>query len=84
VRYGGGPYYPGLEYRDVSGGWLQFKPGTFSGFYRHAVDDVRARGFRVERIVSRVDGWRSPLAQALAGAWGLRNGLAWHWAGSGC
>jgi len=83
VRYGGGPYYAGLENYDVSGGWLQFKFGTFKGFYRHAVDDVTRRGFKVERL-DPVAGWLSPLGQALAGAWGYVNGLRGHWAGAGC
>ena len=83
VRYGGGPYYVGLENHDVSGGWLQFKFGTFKGFYRRAIDDVRQHGFKVERL-DPVAGWLSPLGQALAGAWGYVNGLRGHWAGSGC
>lgn len=84
VRHGGGPYYPGLERHDVSGGWAQFKPGTFAGFYRRAVDDVRSRGFRVKRLEALPDGWLSPLSQALAAAWGRVNGLSRHWVGYGC
>jgi hypothetical protein len=60
---------------------MQFMPGTFSGFVRHAISDVRSRGFIVPESAWS---WYSPLGQALAGAWGLRNGMRHHWAGHGC
>lgn len=62
-------------------GWLQFAPGTFSGFVRHAISDVRSRGYRVPESAWEID---SVLGQALAGAWGITHGMRHHWAGSGC
>lgn len=78
VRYGGGDYYPG--YSGV-GGWLQFMPGTWSGFFSHAAADVKGRGFIVP---DTADSWQSALGQALAGAWGITHGMRHHWAGGGC
>jgi len=63
------------------GGWLQFMPGTWSGFFRNAVADVRARGFIVAETAAS---WYSTLGQALAGAWGITHGMRHHWSGSGC
>lgn len=87
VVHGGAPYYEGAEYDDISSGHLQFKPLTFKGFWRHAVEDLRARGYRVPRYASWVLAWRSATAQALAGAWGYTHGLRSHWfasIGRGC
>lgn len=77
---GWGRWVPNSEGSGV-GGWLQFMPGTFAGFFRHAHDDVTARGFVVPESAAS---WYSPLGQALAGAWGLTNGKSYHWFGSGC
>jgi hypothetical protein len=63
------------------GGWLQFQPSTFVGFFARAEVDVRRRGFRVPRSASSLF---SPLGQALAGAWGIENGMRHHWFGAGC
>ena len=63
------------------GGWLQYVPSTFVGFFARAEADVRRRGFRVPRSASSL---YSPLGQALAGAWAYRNGLSFHWFGRGC
>lgn len=64
-----------------AGGWLQFMHGTFVGFNRHALDDVKKRGFYHPESARS---WYSPLGQALAGAWGYKNGYSYHWEGSGC
>lgn len=63
------------------GGWLQFMPGTWSGFFRNAVADVEARGFKVAETAAS---WYSTLGQALAGAWGITHGMRHHWSGGGC
>jgi hypothetical protein len=63
------------------GGWMQFQPSTFVGFYARALADVRARGYRVPGSAAS---FYSPLGQALAGAWAIRNGMRHHWFGSGC
>jgi hypothetical protein len=62
-------------------GWLQYMPGTFVGFYARAEADARRKGFRVD---PRARSLYSPLGQALAGGWALRNGLTHHWVGHGC
>lgn len=77
---GWGRWVPNSQGSGV-GGWLQFMPGTFAGFVARAIVDVRRRGFRVPRSAWS---WYSPLGQALAGAWGVRNGMSHHWHGSGC
>jgi hypothetical protein len=63
------------------GGWLQYVPSTFAGFFARAQVDARRRGFRVPRSAASLF---SPLGQALAGAWAYRNGLSYHWFGRGC
>ena len=71
----------------IVGGWLQFKLPTFKGFFRHAHDVVRSRGYiipRELRAASDIQAWQSPLAQALAGGWAATNGQQGHWVGSGC
>lgn len=77
---GHGRWVPNSQGSGV-GGWLQFMPGTWSGFFRNALSDVTARGFRVPDAAAS---WYSPLGQALAGAWGITHGMRHHWAGSGC
>lgn len=77
---GWGRWVPNSQGSGV-GGWLQFMPGTFSGFVRHAIADVRSRGFLVPESAWS---WYSPLGQALAGAWGVTNGKSHHWVGHGC
>lgn len=64
-----------------AGGWMQFMHGTFSGFNRHALSDVRSRGFQHPRSA---ESWYSPLGQALAGGWAYKRGLTYHWYGGGC
>jgi hypothetical protein len=77
---GHGRWVPNSQGSGV-GGWLQFMPGTWSGFFRHAHAEVSARGFRVP---SSAASWYSPLGQALAGAWGITHGMRHHWVGAGC
>jgi hypothetical protein len=77
---GWGRWVPNSQGSGV-GGWLQFMPGTWSGFYRHAVSDVTRRGFKVPGSSAS---WYSPLGQALAGAWGVTHGMRHHWVGAGC
>ena len=77
---GWGRWVPNSQGSGV-GGWLQFMPGTWAGFFRHAEDDVTSRGFQVP---SSAASWYSPLGQALAGAWGITHGMRHHWAGAGC
>lgn len=83
VGYGGAGFSYSLVENDTVGGNLQFRPSTFKGFYRHALDDVRSRGFRVVEL-DWLSGWRSALGQALAGGWGITHGMRSHWAGRGC
>ena len=77
---GHGRWVPNSQGSGV-GGWLQFMPGTWAGFYRHAVNEVQGRGFVVPSVSAS---WYSPLGQALAGAWGITHGMQHHWAGGGC
>ena len=77
---GHGRWVPNSQGSGV-GGWLQFYPSTFYGFYERARSDVRKRGYRVP---SSASSWYSPLGQALAGGWAITNGMRHHWVGSGC
>ena len=83
VRYGGGGYYSGYEYTDAVGGPMQFRPSTFRGAYRRAIDYTQHKGFVIERQ-DWLEAWLSPLGQALAAGY-LRNvdgSSRWHWAAS--
>lgn len=94
VLYGGRPYYPGAEYARTFHGWmvggyLQYMWPTFRGHYRHGLDSLRARGFRVNLPhPSDVRAWLSPLGQAVAGGWARWSGNdGSHWSashGRGC
>lgn len=64
-----------------AGGWMQFLHGTFQRMWGAAYADVRARGYVVPRSAHS---WYSPLGQALAGAWGVKNGRSHEWYGPGC
>ena len=64
-----------------AGGWLQFMESTFWRMYGAARYDVTSRGFRVP---ASANSWYSPLGQALAGAWAVKNGATGEWSGSGC
>jgi hypothetical protein len=89
VVYGGGPYYPGAEYDRtfhgwMVGGWMQYMWPTFKGHYRHALEELRRRGFRVELPPpSDVRAWLAPLGQALAAGWARWSGNDdSHWSAS--
>ncbi len=77
---GHGPWVPNRGGSGASG-WMQFLSGTFNRMWKAAKDDVTARGFR---LPPGADDWYSPLAQALAGAWGYENGRRGEWYGHGC
>jgi len=64
-----------------AGGPFQYLDGTFSGFSRHAWAAMKARGLRVP-VVYRSKG--SLVGQALTTGWAFRNGLSFHWYGTGC
>lgn len=86
VRYGGGSYYPGYEYTDAVGNWLQFRWSTFKGMFRHALEYAQARGYIIPehlRDSGHVRAWLSPLATAMAGGWARYTGNdASHWSAS--
>jgi hypothetical protein len=91
VRYGGGSYYPGYEYTDAVGNWMQYRWSTFKGHFRHALDYITGRGLRVPphlRDPGNVRAWLSPLATALAAGWARYTGNDGnHWSashGNGC
>lgn len=91
VRYGGGAYYPGYEYTDAVGNWLQYRWSTFKGHFRNALVYVRSKGFIVPSDLldpGDVRAWLSPLGAALAGGWARYTGNdASHWSaswGNGC
>lgn len=77
---GHGRWVPNSQGSGV-GGWLQYYPSTFYGFYAQASKDIRSRGFRVPESASS---WYSPLGQALAGGWAITHGMRHHWHGAGC
>lgn len=64
-----------------AGGWLQFMEGTFWRMFGAALPEVQAMGYIVPRSAAS---WYSPLGQALAGAWAVKNGATHEWSGSGC
>lgn len=70
VSYAGlySPEYAAAHY--IVGGWMQFKYPTFKGMFRNALDDLRRKGFLVPKgLEPDLEGWQSPLAQALAAGW---------------
>lgn len=90
VRYGGGPYYAGYEHTDAVGGWVQFRPSTFRGYYSQALAYARQHGFIVPLNSNEwLHGWLSPLGQALTAAYmrAVKHNTGWHWkasVGRGC
>jgi len=89
VLYGGRPYYPGAEYAKTFHGWMvggpmQYMWPTFKGHYRHGLDSLRERGFKVNLPpVSDVAAWRSMTAQAIAAGWAFWSGNDnSHWSAS--
>jgi hypothetical protein len=90
VVFGGDPYTPGAE-NDYNGrlpqvgGPMQYMYGTFRGHYRHALEYVQEKGYRVPRhlVEVSVTAWRSALAQALAAGWARYTGEDNnHWSAS--
>lgn len=78
-----GGHGPFVFNRQGSGaaGWLQYMPSTFVWMFNAALKDAVARGFVVPRQAASL---YSPLGQALAGGWAVRNGHSGHWYGGGC
>lgn len=89
VTYGGGRYYAGFERTDIVGGPMQYRWSTFKGHYRHGLDSLRARGFRVD-LPDPDDpaAFLSMTAQAIAAGWARWAGEDnSHWSaswGNGC
>lgn len=70
---------------------MQFRWSTFKGMYRHSLDHVRSRGYRVPshlRDPKKDVTWRSALGQAMAAGWARYTGNDnSHWSaswGNGC
>lgn len=90
VGYGGQAYSTWLRDSDTVGGPLQFRYSTFKGMFRHGLEYVRARGYRVPGHLTYVSdiAWRSALGQAIAGGWARYTGNDdSHWSaswGNGC
>lgn len=89
VRFGGGSYYPGYEHTDAVGGWPQYRWSTFKGHYRHGLDALRARGFRINLPEpTDVRAWLLPMGHAIAAGWARWSGNDnSHWSaswGNGC
>lgn len=91
VGYGGQDYSTWLRDSDTVGGPLQFRWSTFKGMYRHGLEYVLGRGFRVPEHLKDPDNdvtWRSALGQAIAGGWARYTGNDnSHWSaswGRGC
>lgn len=86
VGYGGQGYSAWLRDSDTVGGPLQFRWSTFKGMYRHALDHLRQKGFRVPPHLKDPGSdiaWRSALGQALAGGWARYTGNDnSHWSAS--
>lgn len=78
-----GGYGPWVWNRQGSGagGWMQFMESTFWRMFGSARADATSRGFVVPEGAAS---FYSPIGQALAGAWGVRNGRSFEWTGSGC
>ena len=77
---GHGRWVPNSQGSGV-GGWLQYYPSTFHGFFARARAEAENRRFRVPASAAS---WYSPLGQALAGGWAVTHGMTHHWVGSGC
>lgn len=76
------PEYAAAHY--IVGGWMQFKYPTFTSMFRHASDDTTNKGFLLPRgLEPDLEGWQSPLAQALAAGWARFTGNdGYHWSAS--
>lgn len=73
---------------------MQFRFSTFTGMFRHGVDSLKERGYRLPAHLRNqsADGlttaWRSALGQAIAAGWARYTGNDnSHWSaswGNGC
>lgn len=92
VWYGGhtwSGYHIGNDFlgADTVGGWMQFRYSTFAPYWRHAQDDLRAKGYVLplfkmppEGGPTKYVGWLSPLAQALTAGYMRYTGQdGCHW-----
>lgn len=79
----GNHYYPGYENLDAVGGWMQFRPSTFRGAYRRAIEYARSLGFKIEEEYW-LDAWLKPLPQALAAGYlhNIDKSYRHHWSAS--
>jgi len=69
---------------------MQFRFSTFTGMFRHGVEHVKERGYRIPKHLRRdmTTAWRSALGQAIAAGWARYTGNDnSHWSaswGRGC
>ncbi len=75
VGYGGQAYSTWLRDSNTVGGPMQFRFRTFTGMFRHGLDFILERGFRVPQelrdrsLEGKTRAWRSALGQAIAAGW---------------
>lgn len=89
VGYSGVAYSTWLRDSDTVGGPMQFRFSTFTGMFRHGVDHVKERGYRIPKhLRDSTTAWRSALGQAIAAGWARYTGNDnSHWSaswGNGC
>jgi hypothetical protein len=89
VGYDGVAYSDGLRDSNTVGGNMQFRFGTFTGMWRHAVEYALELGYRLPRhligdsLVAKTRAWRSALGQAMAAGWARFTGSDdQHWSAS--
>lgn len=89
VGYSGVAYSTWLRDSNTVGGNMQFRFGTHKGMFRHAVEFVLAKGYRVpyellgEGLAAKTRAWRSALGQAMAAGWARYTGNDdSHWSAS--
>lgn len=86
VGYSGVSYSTWLRDSDTVGGPMQFRWSTFKGMYRHGLDHLLDRGYRVPKHLrdpSNDVTWRSALGQAVAAGWARYTGNDnSHWSAS--
>lgn len=71
-------YYPRPSNSSGAYGPMQFMEGTFYWMANAAWKELRVK------IPAEYRRWNSNLGQALAAAWGFRNGHSSHWTGANC
>lgn len=91
VGYSGVAYSTRLRDSDTVGGPMQYRWSTFKGHFRHGLDYLGGKGFRVPmNLLYRGDddewmtiAWRSALGQAIAAGWARYTGNdSQHWIAS--